>query len=578
MPLTKEGYRKRSPEEIKEDIENTIQGEGSSFLRLPADVQNNLIDTAVPVIMQFENIAAEILNSYGLDYANDSIWLNIAKSVGLVRKGPVKSQVELKFTGVSGTFIPQGTRVGAFETSKAVTLDSSGVAFVLATSEDYASAPAETLTKIDAQLGADLKVINPEAAIAAQPEETMAQLRERTKIMFKSAHKGGLEYATAQLKGLPGVDPRLVKFRWVDYSYTTIEKGLTLLKKVTGIEAVVGGGDAHQIAGTLFASFLETSKFLSLPSNKESQRTVNTFVRYHDIDREIVFTRPKNLDLGFKIDLSFFDKAISSSAAEGIIKEAFTNFINTYPLGDRLNKAALESLIYTKFKEYGIGSNNLVNIKFEILNKEGEAQEFDENGFLKNVKHDCYLTLRNLTVETTLSKSKEEEFDIPSPPEYTIAMIKIQPFEFTLPDGIQTADIKGSSFSLDYVGEEGSLNMKLQSTRSGKPVIISTKVTYQLVDKRTEYDIDVARKYSISSPTQGSVFTYIYGSSLEFTDYDYQESPRRLSAKLLDFMFSETYQEGGELSEEPNTSKVVLKKEFKIELLLGDAYAKPNDQ
>lgn len=578
MPLTKEGFKKRSPDEIREDIENTIRGEGSSFLRLPADIQNNLIDTAIPVIMQFENIAAEMMNSYGLDYANDSIWLNIARSVGLVRKGPIKSQVELKFTGLPGTFIPQGTRVGDFETSKAATIDSSGVVFVLATSEDYASADAETLDKVDAQLGADLKVINPEAAIAAQPEETMAQLRERTKTMFRSAHKGGLEYATAQLKSLPGVDPRLVKFRWVDYGYTTIEKGLTLLKKVTGIEAVVGGGDAHQIAGTIFASFLETSKFISLPSDKETQRTVNTFVRYHDIDREISFTRPKNLDLGFKITLSFFDKAISSTAAEGVIKETFTKFINTYPLGDKLNRAALEGLIYTKFKEYGIGSNNLVNIKFEILDKEGEAQEFDENGFLKNVKHDCYLTLRNLTIETSLSKSKEDEFDIPSPPAYTIAMIKIQPFEVTLPEGIQVADIEGASFSLDYLGEEGSLSMKLQSTEGEKPIVISTKVSYQLVDKRTEYDIDVARKYSISSPAKGEVFTYIYGSSLEFTDYDYRESPRRLSAKLLDFMFSETYQDGGGLSELPDTSKAVLKKEFKIELLLGDLYAESNDQ
>lgn len=577
MPLTKEGYKKRSPDEIREEIENTIKGTGSSFLRLPADIQNNLIDTAVPVIMQFENIAAEILNSYGLDYANDFIWLSIAKSVGLIRKGPVKSQVELKFTGIAGTFIPQGTRVGAFETSKAVTLDSSGVAFVLATSEDYASAPAETLTKIDAQLGADLKVINPEAAISAQPQETMAQLRERTKAVFKSAHKGGLEYAAAQIKGLPGVDPRLVKFRWVDYGYTTIEKGLTLLKKVTGIEAVVGGGDVHQIAGTLFTSFLETSKFISLPSDKETKRTVNTFVRYHDIDREMVFTRPKNLDLGFNIHLSFFDTAVSSSAAEGVIKEAFTNFINTYPMGDRLNRTALESLIYTKFKEFGVGSNNLVSVKFEILDKDGKAQEFDENGFLKSVKHDCYLTLRNLTVETSISKSKEEEFDIPKPPSFTIAMVKIQPFEFTLPDGIQVSDIEGSSFSLDYVGEEGSLNMKLQSTRGDKPVIISNKVSYQLIDKRLEYDIDVARKYSISSPSNGDVYTYIYGSSVEFTEYDYQESPRRLSAKLLDFLFSETYQDGGGLSETPSTDKVVLKNEFKIELLLGDIYAESNN-
>lgn len=412
MGLTAQGYEKRQPSEIKEVIIKELQNAGSPFLELPADIQNNLIDSAIPIMLQFENIAAEIINGYGPDYANDYIWLNLANSLGLTRKSKVKASVELKFTGEPGTYIPKDTEVGAFKTDESITLDSTGTALVQAYSESDVFAEAETLTDINATIADDLEVTNPEASIEALEEESVADLRQRVKTILRSSRKGAIDYALARLKAVKGVNPQLIKFRFLDYNYQVSAEETNVLKNVRGIEAIVGGGDANQIAGVLFDSFLETAKLISQPSNNEVDRTINSIVRYYGSELPISFTRPKNLPLKFRMIFTFRGVIITSTSAEGVIKQPFTDFINNRQLGAPLNKNTLDMFIFSKFAEHGIGTTGFVNIKYAISKGE-ETIEFDSEGFITEIKHDCYLTLAGLQIEIASSQGRQEFGNIP---------------------------------------------------------------------------------------------------------------------------------------------------------------------
>ena len=412
MGLTAQGYEKRQPSDIKDVIIKELQNAGSPFLELPADIQNNLIDSAIPIMLQFENIAAEIINGYGPDYANDYIWINLANSLGLTRKAKVKASVELKFTGTPGTYIPKDTEVGAFKTDESITLDSTGTALVQAYSEDDVFAEAETLTDINATIADDLEVTNPEASIEALGEESIADLRQRSKTILRSSRKGGIDYALVRLKAVKGVNPQLIKFRFLDYNYQVGIEDTTVLKNVQGIEAIVGGGDANQIAGVLLDSFLETAKLISQPSNNETDRTINSIVRYYGSELPIAFTRPKNLPLKFRMTFTFRGVIVTSTSAEGIIKQPFTDFINNRQLGAPLNKNTLDMFIFSKFAEHGIDTTGFVNIKYAISKGE-DTIEFDSEGFITEIKHDCYLTLAGLQIEIAASQSRQEFGNIP---------------------------------------------------------------------------------------------------------------------------------------------------------------------
>lgn len=412
MGLTAQGYEKRQPSDIKDVIIKELQNAGSPFLELPADIQNNLIDSAIPIMLQFENIAAEIINGYGPDYANDYIWINLANSLGLTRKSKVKASVELKFTGTPGTYIPKDTEVGAFKTDESITLDSTGTALVQAYSESEVFAEAETLTDINATIADDLKVTNPEASIEALGEESIADLRQRSKTILRSSRKGGIDYALARLKAVKGVNPQLIKFRFLDYNYQVEIEDIAVLKNVQGIEAIVGGGDSNQIAGVLFDSFLETAKLISQPSNNETDRTINAIVRYYGSELPIAFTRPKNLPLKFRMTFTFRGVMVTSTSAEGIIKQPFTDFINNRQLGAPLNKNTLDMFIFSKFAEHGIDTTGFVSIRYAISKGE-DTIEFDSEGFITEIKHDCYLTLAGLQIEIASSQSRQEFGNIP---------------------------------------------------------------------------------------------------------------------------------------------------------------------
>lgn len=406
MALTKEGYKKRTPGEIKEALINDLKEINASFLEQPADIQNNLLDSSVVPLLQFENVAAEILNGFGPEYANDFIWLNLANSLNLTKKSRVKAQVELKFMGVPGTYIPVGTSVSVFTTESSVVLGSTGEAFVLATTEENIFAEPNTLTEIDEFIDENLSVTNPNASIVETPAEDIAELRNRARIILRSARKGSYDYAIARLNGIKGVNARLLKFRELDYNIKeTGPDGETVLRNVQGIEAIVGGGDPYEVAGVLKDSFLETKKLISEPSNGEESRSVNINIKYFRNTIPVAFTRPKNLNLSIKIGIQLKNNILTQTSAEGLLMEPFENYINSLELGESINKLTFDKLILDELIKHDIQPRDIIGFNYKILMGENILNWNGEN-FLDEVKWDCYLTLGGLGVEIVSSEGK----------------------------------------------------------------------------------------------------------------------------------------------------------------------------
>lgn len=406
MALTKEGYKKRTPGEIKEALINDLKEINASFLEQPADIQNNLLDSSVVPLLQFENVAAEILNGFGPEYANDFIWINLANSLNLTKKSRVKAQVELKFMGVPGTYIPVGTSVSVFTTESSVVLGSTGEAFVLATTEENIFAEPNTLTEIDEFIDENLSVTNPNASIVETPAEDIAELRNRARIILRSARKGSYDYAIARLNGIKGVNARLLKFRELDYNIKeTGPDGETVLRNVQGIEAIVGGGDPYEVAGVLKDSFLETKKLISEPSNGEESRSVNINIKYFRNTIPVAFTRPKNLNLSIKIGIQLKNNILTQTSAEGLLMEPFENYINSLELGESINKLTFDKLILDELIKHDIQPRDIIGFNYKILMGENILNWNGEN-FLDEVKWDCYLTLGGLGVEIVSSEGK----------------------------------------------------------------------------------------------------------------------------------------------------------------------------
>lgn len=400
MGLTENGYEKRSVDELKKDMVAALREMGTAYENQPADIQNNLLDSALVILLQFENLVAEMCNGYAPAYANDFLWLNLANSLGLTQKEEQQAQVDLQFTGSPGTYIPSGVNVGAFTTTQSLTLGTTGVGIVKAVADTDVSAPANTLTEIDEIIADDLKVTNPEASISKVPKESIEALRKRAQTILRTPRKGGYAYAIERLNSVEGVASRLVQIREIDFLVTEqgVEQNQTILRNIQGIEVVVGGGDPYEVAGVLKDAFLETQKLISRPSNDEADRTIDVEIKYYGNTIPIKFTRPKNLDLTIVMYANLQNRVIPLAAMKGALSHPIEEYINNLHLGEPINKLALTDFALNILRVKGVEPTDFKNIDF-VVSQGVEVLSWNEDGFLDAINFDTYVTLAGFNVE-----------------------------------------------------------------------------------------------------------------------------------------------------------------------------------
>lgn len=401
--LTNKGYVKLSPEQIRDQLIAKVRERIPEFTLKPADLQSNLINTAVEDLAQYEDETETMLNAIAPGFANDDLIKKFAESIGLRQNKKFNSSVVLTFNGPIGTYIPKGTSCSGdghtFVTTAAILLPSTGSKTVLAECEDMVAVASKTINTIDSLNIAGLSVINEVDGIIGVEQESLQQLKYRMQARFRSPRKGGIDYTYSVLTTNLKVDPRLVRFRVLP-NESSFNRA---------IECVVGGGLDEDVALALFQGFLETQKLVSQPSNSETDRTVNINILYYGNTIPIEFTRPKNLNISIILKISFSDIVTTPTSIKGIVEDTITEHINTLKLGSPLSKLALTAVILPLLQQKGLDSDTITGIDYLIKINDKEVtyysgQESDpelrkKKGQIKEIMWDTYLTLKEFSVE-----------------------------------------------------------------------------------------------------------------------------------------------------------------------------------
>ena len=403
MPLTQQGYIKRTAAEIKQDLVNSLQQTLPEFTQQDADLQNDLLDTSIEALLQYEDMMNTLFNAYAPDFANADLFKKFAESIGLRQREAFNAQVTLTFSGKFGDFIPKGTlitdinEVVEFKTQDNIVLDTTGTGNVLALSDTTETWEADTLQTLKSIVGTGISVTNKVASLKYIAEETEAELKARAQAKLRSVRQGGKMYADSLIKGLEGVDRRLVAF--YDKTITQTFEGNDYFMK--GIEAVVGGGKDEEVAKALYLSFLETQKLISNPSgNEASSRTKEVTLYVYDNAVTVQFTRPKLLQIKLKMLISFTSSISTPIALQQLTQKAVTEYINTLKVGTSINKYSLIEIIMPILVDAGMASHTMRTIDFEYtIGKDGIYKAFNNDGYITEIDYDCYVELIEYSVE-----------------------------------------------------------------------------------------------------------------------------------------------------------------------------------
>lgn len=404
MPLTDKGYVKRTALEIKTDIVNSLRQTIPEFTEQNADLQNNLIDSSIEGILVYEDMMNALFNAYSPDFSNDDIFFKFAESLGLRQKPKFQAQTTITFSGKYGDFIPKGTiitdenKTCEFITQDNVVCDTTGTASVLALSETEDIYPANTLTEIKTILATDktktpITATNKVDSLKYIAEETNAELKARSQAKLRSVRQGGKMYADGLLKGIDGVDRRLVAFYDKTIQYN---EGDDKQFWVKGIEAVVGGGSDEEVAKALYLSFLETQKLISKPSNDETDRSKQVTLYIYDNPVSIEFTRPKVLEIGIMCYVAFTATLASPVALQYLTQNDVTKYVNSLKVGTNINKYSLIEIIMPLIVGAGMPSHTIksIDFKYKIKGIDGERyKEFNKDGYIEEILFDCYTIL-----------------------------------------------------------------------------------------------------------------------------------------------------------------------------------------
>lgn len=396
MALTVAGYKIPTAQELRESFTEKLKAKSISFRQESADVQNALIDCSEVILLEFANIANELINAPSVSNTNDFMFLQMAQTLGLKQRGKTKAQVVLEFSGDYGTYIPQGCRVGIFETTESAIIPTTKKVRVLAEGDTDEIYQSNTLTSINTNLNNDsLSVTNPSASYATSEAETFSEFKGRVQTILRNARIGSFEYAKACLLNLSGIQTRLINAR-----VTSVKDSENITWQ--GIEFVIGGAEPTEVANVLFNSYIETQKLLSNPSNNETQRTQAIPINFNGNALSISYTLPKLISFGLKINIMFKTLSLSANNVEVVCGDVITNYINTMQVGEPLNKLKIENLILNALSEYKVEPNEISALSITPQTSDDDIdftdEEWDDNGYFAKLEFDCYLILNNLII------------------------------------------------------------------------------------------------------------------------------------------------------------------------------------
>lgn len=394
--LDNKGYQPSTPAEILEEIKEEVRQNIPDFIDFPPELRGNLLYEGVVFEVYQENLLVPMFNFSSPSLANQVFFEFWANERGLRRKGAYFSEVDLKFTGEPGALIPKGLQVTnedgsvVFNVFEETFIGTTGEITVLAYSDssNTASIGIGDLNKL--VLNINLQVENTSTPTQPQEEEDFDAFKKASQARWRNPKSMSYEGLLTALSRIEGVDNRTIS-----YSLKDIEDSG---KTYECVNLVVGGGDTLEIAKAIYKyGGLTAKKFLSQPSGGETNRTVTQELVIFGNSHVYKFTRPKLINLGIKVSVSFIKIDASSESIKELTKEAMSNYINSLQVGSPINKTSLLSVFLEGASSAGIKPENIKE-GIDFTAKDGTSPLVFNEGFLP-IEFDQYCILSEYDVE-----------------------------------------------------------------------------------------------------------------------------------------------------------------------------------
>lgn len=219
-------------EQTLTEIQQTAQTVLPGITFLPATPTANLTDVGAIVVMYMRQAVLANVSALSPEGATTTGVRYIGQNVGLPQKQATNTQVNLVFTGPSGTIIPAGTLVSNTTNSIIVsTLTDSVIptsGSLTTTAESPATGaitiPANSLTVVPSV--ANVTVNNPQPGVLGQNTESDSAYLIRIQQAMRTNRLGAIELVQTLVNNIPGVVTRLTAITNTTSTQQTVQVSL----------------------------------------------------------------------------------------------------------------------------------------------------------------------------------------------------------------------------------------------------------------------------------------------------------------------------------------------------------------
>lgn len=315
--LTADGFERKRLTYIKTEIEDALKLVfGDNIDLTPQSGFGQFIGIISESISDQWESQENVYNSQYPSTAQGNQLSNVVMYNGIERQEATNSTVTATINGTAGTVIPIGSKASVdttgaiFVTLSEVIIPGGGSVSVNMNSEEKGSieAVAGTLTTIETPIFGWASIINASDALVGRDEETDAELRIRRVQSTQALGQNLVDSLFGQLLNIDGVEDAVVISN--------------------GTDAPVGGIPAHQFLSSVLGGAdvdIADAIWKNTPQGILSFGT--TTVIHTDTQgfpQEVKFTRPDDVDIYFKIDIT--TDATFPGTGEADIKTAVVEY------------------------------------------------------------------------------------------------------------------------------------------------------------------------------------------------------------------------------------------------------------
>ena len=314
---------------VLSDVQNEFKAVFGNDLDVsPETVQGRLIEMISRSRLFTIQACAAVSNMLNLNTANGFVLDDLGSLFLLSRQPATYTTVNVELGGVSGTIVPEGTRLKSlggeiFVNTEDYVIGSPLGAVFRAEKTGIIPCPANTLTIIlDAVNGLET-ANNPDNGILGRELETDSEFRIRIK---NSLNVNSIAVLSAIRANLEQIDGVVGTYLYDNYSTSSVVVD-DITVPAHSILAIVDGGDADEIAQVLYNKKTIGAGYCSTSADPDIEIVSKTVLDpIYGTSYTVKFARPKIVDL--VVNITVARQNYTGSDLESDVKSAIVNWAN----------------------------------------------------------------------------------------------------------------------------------------------------------------------------------------------------------------------------------------------------------